>query len=63
MKQKIAVKLTVEFSDDNAQADVDEALADAVKNLKGMLLFIPSLKGKSTKGKQVAFKLTDVEAG
>lgn len=61
MKQKIEVKLTVDFADDTLQADVDEAVVDAVKSLKGMLSFIPSLKGKTLKGKTVGFKLTDVE--
>ncbi len=61
MKQKITVKLTVDFADDTLQADVDEAVVDAIKSLKGMLTFIPSLKGKTSKGKTVAFKLTDVE--
>jgi hypothetical protein len=61
VKQKITVKLTVDFADDTLQADVDEAVVDAIKGLKGMLTFIPSLKGKTSKGKTVAFKLTDVE--
>lgn len=61
MKQKITVKLTVEFADDTLQPDVNEAIVDAVKGLKGMLAFIPALKGKTSKGKTVAFKLTDVE--
>jgi hypothetical protein len=61
VKQKITVKLTVDFADDTLQADVDEAVVDAIKSLKGMLTFIPSLKGKTSKGKTVAFKLTDVE--
>ena len=61
MKQKIAVKLTVDFHDDTLQADVDEAVVDAVNSLKGMLACIPSLKGKTTKGKTVSFKLSDVE--
>lgn len=63
MKQKISVKLTVEFADDAAQVDVDEAVSDALHSLKGMLSFIPALKGKSARGKAVSFKLTDVEPG
>jgi hypothetical protein len=61
MKQKIEVKLTVEFPDDTMQPDVDEAVVDAIKSLKGMLSFIPSIRGKTSKGKTVAFKITDVE--
>ena len=61
MKQKITVKLTVDFADDTLQPDVNEAIVDAIKGLKGMLTFIPALKGKTSKGKVVSFKLTDVE--
>ena len=61
MKQKISVKLTVDFHDDTLQADVDEAVVDAVNSLKSMLTFIPSLKGKTSQGKTVSFKLSDVE--
>ena len=61
MKQKIEVKLTVEFPDDTMQPDVDEAVVDAIKSLRGMLTFIPSVKGKTSKGKTIAFKITDVE--
>lgn len=61
MKQKIAVKLTVDFADDALQPDVDEAVKDAIKNLRGMLLLIPSLKGKTSKGNTISFKLTDIE--
>lgn len=61
MKQKIEVKLTVEFPDDTLQPDVNEAVVDAIKSLRGMLTFIPSVKGKTSKGKTIAFKITDVE--
>jgi hypothetical protein len=61
MKQKIEVKLTVEFPDDTMQPDVNEAIVDAIKSLKGMLSFIPSIRGKTSKGKVVAFKVVDVE--
>ncbi len=61
MKQKIEVKLTVEFPDDTMQPDVDEAIVDAIKSLRGMLTFIPSMKGKTSKGKTIAFKISDVE--
>jgi len=61
MKQKIEVKLTVEFPDDTMQPDVNEAIVDAIKSLKGMLSFIPSIRGKTSKGKAVAFKVVDVE--
>jgi hypothetical protein len=61
MKQKIEVKLTVEFPDDTMQPDVNEAIVDAIKSLKGMLSFIPSIRGKTVKGKTVAFKVVDVE--
>lgn len=61
MKQKIEVKLTVEFPDDVMQPDVNEAVVDAIKSLRGMLTFIPSVKGKTSKGKTIAFKITDVE--
>ena len=61
MKQKVEVKLTVEFPDETLQPDVNEALGDAVKSLRGMLAFIPAVKGKTSKGKTVSFKITDVE--
>jgi hypothetical protein len=61
VKQKIEVKLTVEFPDDTMQPDVDEAIVDAIKSLRGMLTFIPSMKGKTSKGKTIAFKISDVE--
>lgn len=61
MKQKIEVRLTVEFPDDTMQPDVNEAIVDAIKSLKGMLAFIPSVKGKTSRGKTIAFKITDVE--
>jgi hypothetical protein len=61
VKQKIEVKLTVEFPDDTMQPDVNEAVVDAIKSLRGMLTFIPAVKGKSRSGKTVSFKIVDVE--
>jgi hypothetical protein len=61
VKQKIEVKLTVEFPDDTMQPDVNEAVVDAIKSLRGMLTFIPAVKGKTSKGKTVSFKIVDVE--
>lgn len=61
MKQKIPVTLIVEFSDAAMQPDVDEAIVDAIKILRGMLNFIPAMKGKAKNGKTVSFKITDVE--
>lgn len=61
MKQQITAKLTVEFDDKIMQADVDEAIVDALKNLRPMLLLVPAIKGKSSRGTQVQFKLKDIE--
>jgi hypothetical protein len=61
MKQQIHAKITVEFDDKIMQADVDEALVDALKSLRPMLLVVPAIKGKSSKGVQVQFKLKDIE--
>lgn len=61
MKQKIEVRLVVEFPDEALQPDVDEAVVDAIKSLKGMLSFLPAVKGKAKNGKVVAFKIVDVE--
>lgn len=61
MKQKVPVTLVVEFSDDVLQPDVNEALQDAVKGLKNMLVFLPAVKGKTKGGKTVAFKITEIE--
>jgi hypothetical protein len=61
MKQQITAKLTVEFDDKIMQADVDEAIVDALKHLRPMLLLVPAIKGKSSKGTQVQFKLKDIE--
>lgn len=61
MRQQVRTTITVEFDDKALQADVDEALADALKNLRPMLLVVPAIKGKSTRGVQVQFKLKDIE--
>jgi hypothetical protein len=61
MKQQITAKLTVEFDDKILQADVDEAIVDALKALRPMLLLVPAIKGKSSRGTQVQFKLKDIE--
>lgn len=61
MKQQIIAKLTVEFDDKVMQADVDEAIIDALKGLRPMLLMVPAIKGKSSRGTQVQFKLKDIE--
>jgi hypothetical protein len=61
MRQQVRTTITVEFDDKALQADVDEALADALKNLRPMLLVVPAIKGKSSRGVQVQFKLKDIE--
>jgi hypothetical protein len=60
MKQKVKVQITVSFDDAALQPDVDEALVDAIGGLRRMLGFMPAVKGKTPKGKEVAFKITDV---
>lgn len=60
MKQKVPVVLTVEFPDEVMQPDADEAMQDAIKGLTTMLGFIPSVKGKTKKGKTVAFKIVEI---
>jgi len=57
VKQKVKVTLEVEFDDGITQADVDEALEGAVASLRRSLAFVPSLKGKSARGRVVAFKV------
>lgn len=61
MKQQIQAKITVEFDDKFSQVDVEEALVDAFKSLRPLLLMVPAIKGKSGKGVQVQFKLKDIE--
>lgn len=61
MRQQVRTTITVEFDDKTLQADADEALVDALKNLRSMLLVVPAIKGKSTRGVQVQFKLKDIE--
>lgn len=61
MKQQIRAVITVDFDDKFMQPDVDEALTDAFKSLRPMLLMVPAIKGKSSKGVQVQFKLKDIE--
>ena len=61
MRQQVRTTITVEFDDKALQVDVDEALANALKNLQPMLLLVPAIKGKSTRGVQVCFKLKDIE--
>lgn len=61
MKQKVKVEITVSFDDATMQPDVDEALVDAIAGLRRMLALLPAVKGKTTRGKQVAFKIVDVQ--
>jgi hypothetical protein len=61
MRQQVRTTITVEFDDKTLQADVEEALGDALKNLRPMLLVVPAIKGKSSRGVQVQFKLKDIE--
>lgn len=61
MKQQVSVTLTVSFDDSVLQPDADEALASAVGNLQRMLSFMPTIKGKTGKGREVSFKVVDVQ--
>lgn len=61
MKQKVKVEITVSFDDAALQPDVEEALLDAVGGLRRMLTFLPQVKGKTAKGKELGFKITDVQ--
>lgn len=63
MKQRVVVALTVEFPDDTAQVDVDEALVDGLQGLQRMLKLLPAVKGTSKRKKTVAFKIVDIERG
>lgn len=63
MKRQVRVTMTVEFDADNLPSpDVDEALVDAVKNAQRMLVVLPPLKGRSTRGREVAFRIKALEA-
>lgn len=61
MKQKVKVDITVTFDDGVMQPDVEEALTDALSGLRKMLTFLPAVKGKTARGKEVAFKIVDVQ--
>lgn len=61
MKQKVSVEITVSFDDGALQPDVDEALVDAIGGLRRMLTFLPQVKGKTARGKEVGFKVVDVQ--
>ena len=61
MKQKVAVEITVLFDDSVMQPDVNEALGEAIVGLRRMLTFLPSVKGKTARGKEVGFKVVDVQ--
>lgn len=60
MKQQVAVTLTVTFDDTVMQPDVDEALKSAVSNLQRMLVLMPAIKGRTARGREVAFKVSDI---
>ena len=62
VRRKVTVTLEVEFDDkDLPTPDVDEALVDGVKGLKKMLFVLPKVKGKSSRGREVAFAIKDLE--
>jgi hypothetical protein len=61
MKQQVSVTLTVSFDDSVLQPDAEEALVSAVGNLQRMLSFMPTIKGKTGKGREVSFKVVDVQ--
>lgn len=61
MKQRVQVHLIVEFDDKHLQADVDEARVDAIRSLAKMLPLIPKVKGKSSRGRVVDFKVIGIE--
>jgi len=60
MKQQVSVDITVSFDDAVLQPDVDEAVVDAIANLRKLLMFLPTVKGKTSRGREVAFKIVDV---
>jgi hypothetical protein len=55
------VSLEFDDKDDLPTPDVDEALSDAIKNMKKVLVVLPPIKGNSSRGKQVSFRVKDVE--
>lgn len=57
MKRTVLVRLDVEHDDNALEADVAEAVKDAVKHLSAVAAFLPTLKGKSTRGREVKFKV------
>ena len=61
MKQKVTVEITVSFDDNLLQPDVNEGLVEAIAGLRHMLAFLPAVKGKTGKGKEVGFKIVDVQ--
>lgn len=61
MKQQVTVQITVSFDDAVLQPDADEALVDAIGGLRRMLTFLPAIKGKNARGKEVAFKVVEVQ--
>lgn len=61
MKQKVMVEITVSFDGAVLQPDVSEALVDALGGLRRMLTFLPQVKGKTARGKEVGFKVIDVQ--
>jgi len=61
VKQNVKVEIVVSFDDQHMQADVDEAVVDAIAGLKKMLVFLPAIKGKSGRGREVSFKIVDVQ--
>lgn len=61
MKQKVKVEITVSFDDGTLQPDVEEGLVDALAGLRRMLTFLPAIRGKTSRGKEIAFKIADVQ--
>lgn len=61
MKQKVKVEITVSFDDGTLQPDVEEGLVDALVGLRRMLTFLPPVRGKTARGKEVVFKIMDVQ--
>ena len=63
VKQNVRVNITVTFDDSVLQADAEEAILDALGNLRRMLALLPAVKGKSSRKKEVSFKIVDVQPG
>lgn len=62
VRRKVTVQLEVEFDDkDLPTPDVDEALVNAVVDLKSKLLFLPAFTGTSSRKRKVSFRLKDME--